>query len=123
MIRPATHHLITACIASLLPLLVLNVTGCANTAIEPQVIRLANRDIAALTADDIVCVMQRAGFSDERIMDLGTDLRNSLASTGAAKIVIDEKVEAILAVDGNYLHVASRRTGSSIYNLRKHGFR
>lgn len=104
-------------------LLTLNFAGCANNGTGARVVALANRDVAALAADDIVCVMRRAGFSDVQVIDLGTDLRNSLASTGAAKIIVDGKVEAILALDGDYLHAASRRRGSFIYELKTRRFR
>lgn len=95
--------------------------GCAVN--QAQVILLPNRDIAALSADDIVGVMRRGGFSDERILDLGTDLRNMLASSGAAKIRVGDKIEAIFAVDGRCLHVTSRLRGSFIYDLKKRTFR
>ena len=109
--------------ASLFPLWVLNIAGCAKPGTEVQVVILANQDRAALNADDIVCIMRRAGFSDDQVLEFGTDVRNSLTLTGAAKIIIDDTVEAILAVDGDYLHVASRQTGSFIYDLKKQQFR
>jgi hypothetical protein len=119
----ARADLITVGMAFASLLLVLNVAGCANNGTGARVVALANRDVAALTADDIACVMRRAGFSDAQVIDLGTDLRNSLASTGAAKIIIGDKVEAILALDGDYLHAASRRRGSFIYELKTRRFR
>ncbi|MBT3202581.1 MAG: hypothetical protein HN350_21995 [Phycisphaerales bacterium] len=116
------------------PLMFLGVSGCGADA---TVISLANRDIAALTSDDIVRVMWRAGFSDEQIIEIGTDLRNCLASTGGAKILIGDKadlfltigenhgkkVEAMFSVDGDFLHGTSRRRGHFIYNLKTETFR
>ena len=78
---------------------------------------------AELSADDVVRVMWRAGFSDDQVLELGTDLRNSLAYTGAAQIVIGERVEAVFGMDGDYLYVASRMRGSFIYDLGKRDFR
>lgn len=115
-------------------LMVLGLGGCGD---EAKVFSLSNRDVAALTADDIVLVMWRAGFSDDQVLEVGTDLRNSLASAGAAKIMVGKKVDVILAVgedrgkkveaifsvDGDYLHAASRRRGSFIYDLKKHRLR
>lgn len=97
--------------------------GCAQSQ-HPQmrVISLASRDIAPLQADDIVVTMRRGGFSDQEILDLGPDVRNTLASSGAAMIRIVDKVEAIFAVDGNFLHVSTRRRGSFIYDLIKKAF-
>ena len=79
----------------------------------------SNQDIAALSADDIVRVMLRAGFGEAEILQFGAELRNCLSSTGAAHIVVDGHVEAIFAVDGERLHVASHRRGSFIYDLAR----
>jgi hypothetical protein len=95
--------------------------GCGNT--QGRVLSLTNPESAALGADDVVRIMQRAGFSDDQVLQLGTDLRNTLASTGAAKIMVGKKVEAIIAADGNSLHVTSRQRGSFTYDLEKHEFR
>ncbi len=101
--------------------LLLCTAGCANT--NAQVAPLPNRDVAALDADHIVRIMRRAGFSDDEILDLGTQLRNMLASSGAAKIQVGEKVEAIFAVHGRCLHGTSRRRGSFVYHLDNGKFR
>lgn len=115
-------------------LVVLGPGGCGDQA---KVVSLSNQDIAALTSDDIVRVMWRAGFSDDQILEVGTDLRNSLASTGAAKIMVGKKadaflavgadrgkkVEAMFSVNGDYVHAASRRRGNFIYDLKKQEFR
>jgi hypothetical protein len=66
--------------------------------------------------------MRRAGFSDQEILDLGPEIRNTLASTGAAMIRIGDKVKAIFAVDGKFLHVSTRARGSFIYDLGKKVF-
>jgi hypothetical protein len=95
--------------------------GCSSW--DARVVPLANQDAAALEADDVVRVMQRAGFSDQQILDLGTDLRNALASGGAAQIRVGKKVEALFATDGHYLYASSRRGGSFIYDLEKRTFR
>ena len=87
-----------------------------------RVLSLASRDIASLRADDIIVTMRRSGFSDQEILGLGPDVRNTLASSGAAMIRIADKVEAIFAVDGNFLHVSTRRRGSFIYDLSKKAF-
>ena len=93
---------------------------------QMQVISVANRDIAPLEADDVVVTMRRAGFSDREILDLGPEVRNALASTGAAMIrtgdKAGDKVKAIFAVDGKFLHVSTRARGSFIYDLGKKVF-
>ncbi len=107
----------------ILLLLMLSLLGCAlgvrhddTRAINARVVSLSNQDVIALTADDIVKVMRRAGFSDERILDLGTDLRNALAASGAAQIEVANTVEAIFAVRDKNLHVSSYRRGNFIFN-------
>ena len=91
----------------------LGLMSCAHTRIVP----LANREVVALSADDIVTVMRRAGFSDDQILDLGTEVRNTLAASGAAEVRIGNKVEAIFAVRGEQIHISSRRRGNAIYDV------
>ncbi len=90
-----------------------NLAGCAHIRLIP----LSNRDVVALTADDVVRVMRRAGFADHQILDMGTDVRNMLATSGSVEIRVGNKVEAILAVRGQYVHVSSRQRGNFIYNM------
>ena len=95
----------------------LGTAGCAHT--QAQVIPVSNREVAALSAEDTVRIMLRAGFTNEQILELGTELRNELARSGAAQINVGSKVEAIFAVDGDYVYISSRLKGSFIYDLRK----
>jgi len=104
-------------LAVLLLLLMVSLLGCTH--VQTLVAPLANPQVVGLDADGIVRVMQRAGFSDEQILNLGTDLRNCLALKGAAQIRVANKTEAIFAVYGPCLHVSSRQTGSFIYNAAR----
>lgn len=97
----------------LVAILVLSTAGCAVNRVMP----LANRQVAGLGADDIVRLMQAAGFTEEQVLEFGTDLRNHLALSGAAQIKTGNKVEAIYAVHGNYVHISSRRRGSFVYDI------
>ena len=104
---------------SLLTLLALGVAGCARTG-GIQVIPLSNRDVLALSADDVVRVMRRAGFSDRQILEYGTDVRNALAQNGAAQIKIYNTIEAIFAINrdqGNCVYINTRLRGHFIYNV------
>lgn len=104
----------------------LSVFGCAlgvrseNPEVpDAQVIpQIDNWDVIALSADEIVLMMRYAGFTDELILQLGTDLRNALASSGAAQIRVGKKVEAVFAVRGNYVHVSSYNRGSFIFDCK-----
>lgn len=111
------------CLLILLPLLaLLGTSGCASSGAagdRGKVVPVSNREVAALSAEDIVQVMLQAGFSDEQILELGTDLRNDLARSGAAQINVGEKVGAIFAVNGDHVYVSTHLRGSFLYDLRK----
>jgi hypothetical protein len=93
--------------------LALCLTGCSQV----QVNSMQSGQAVALNADDIVRVMQRAGFSDEQILDRGTELRNQLAAAGAAQVRVGPKVEAIFLADKRQVIITSRKGGNCIYNL------
>jgi len=119
MRSPGIHARLLAVGLGLLPPALL--VGCPSADREVEV--LPNQAVAALSADDVVRVMRRAGFSGQEILELGTDLRNGLATMGAVQVRMGQKVEAIFAVDGTYLHGTSRRRGSFIYDLKTKRFR
>ena len=119
-----------------LVLLALEVVGC-NEAIRPaewpelrmegeaQALRLEprnNKEVAELSADDIVRVMRQVGLSDEEILELGPDLRDALLSSGAAVIIDGRRIEMTFRVNGTYLLIRSRLHGSLIYDLSRGGF-
>lgn len=114
---------VPATLAMLLLFLLAVLPGCAQPS-EPkaQVTLLNNQDLTALDADDVVRIMRRAGFSDEQILDFGTELRNGLASTGAVQIKIGNKVEAIFAVHGQVVQASARRRGSFTYDPTRREF-
>ena len=108
---------------TLFSMFVFFIAGCSNNAkVDLKMFTLDNPDVAALDAEDIVTILIRAGFSDEQIIQYGTDLRNKLSSSGAAQIHIKEKVEAILAVNSDCVYVSSRARGNFIYNYKEKGF-
>ena len=57
---------------------------------------ISNAHATALEAEDIVKIMLNAGFDDETILELGTDIRNKLADPGAVRIFRKGVVEAIM---------------------------
>jgi len=87
---------------------------------ELAVVPLANQNIVALEAEDIVRMALRAGFTDEEILTVGTDLRNQMAASGGAQVVEGKLVRAMFACNPPYIHASSLMRGTFIYDLRTH---
>jgi len=107
-------------ILTLLALVVLGIGGCSGSNRGIQVIPLSNRSVLALSPDDVVQVMRRAGFSDAQILEYGMDLRNGLAESGAVQIKIGKKVEAVFAInlsESNCVYISTRLRGNFIYDV------
>jgi len=103
-------------IVLLIALLALGVVGCAhNTGFE--VIPLSSRNVLALSADDIVQVMRRAGFSDNQILEIGTEVHDALLQSGGVYIKVNKKVEATFAVSDDDVYISTRLRGNFIYNV------
>ncbi|MGB2862516.1 MAG: hypothetical protein WBC05_04250 [Sedimentisphaerales bacterium] len=105
---------------TLLALLALGAVGCVRNSTGIRVIPLSNRNVLALSPDDVIHVMRRAGFSDKQILEYGMDLRNGLAESGAVQIKIGKKVEAVFAInlnDGDCVFISTRLRGNFIYNV------
>jgi len=105
---------------TLLTLFALGIDGCARSNTGIRVIPLSNRSVLALSPDDVVEVMRRAGFSDRQILEFGTDLRNGLAESGAVQIKIGKKVEAVFAIklsESNCVYISTRLRGNFIYDV------
>jgi hypothetical protein len=105
---------------TLLALLALGAVGCVRDSMGIRVVPMSNRSVLALSPDDVVEVMKRSGFSDNQILEYGTDLRNGLAESGAVQIKIGKKVEAVFAInlnDGNCVFISTRLRGNFIYNV------
>lgn len=85
-----------------------------------RVIPLSNRSVLALSPDDVAEIMRRAGFSNDQILEYGTELRNGLAESGAVQIKNGEKVEAVFAInleEGNRVYISTRLRGNFIYDV------
>jgi hypothetical protein len=105
---------------TLLALLALGAVGCARDSTGIRVVPMSNRNVLALNPADVVEVMRRSGFSDNQILEYGTDLRNGLAESGAVQIRIGKKVEAVFAInlnDGDCVFISTRLRGNFIYNV------
>lgn len=80
---------------------------------------LSNRDNAELTAEQIIDVMRLAGYRDSEIVNLGPYLRDALASSGAARVEMGNRVDAILVVEFDRIYVSTRTHGTFIYDLEE----
>jgi len=103
-------------VSLLLALLAFGVVSCAQRGI--QVVPLNNRNVLTLSSDDIVRVMRQAGFSDNQILEYGTDLHDALAHSGAAQIRIHKRLEAVFAINGDAVYISTRLRGNFIYNAK-----
>jgi len=106
----------------LILILALGIGGCTTAtnsySSRLRITPLSNQNTINLRADDIVQMMQRVGFSDEQILELGTNMRDSLLRSGAAQLEINDKVEAVFAVSNDFVYIATRLRGSFIYNVK-----
>jgi len=81
------------------------------------IVARSGREVAKLRPDDIVRIMQRVGFSDDQILDLGTDLYNALLLSGAADVYYGKSHEMIFAVNNQQVQIQSRSRGSFLYDV------
>ncbi len=106
--------------ALVLLLLTLAMIGCARRATGIQIIPLSSNSVLALSTDDLIEVMRRAGFSDEQILEHGPDVYDGLAQSGAVQVRIGKRVEAVFAINrdrGDCVYISTRLRGNFIYNV------
>jgi len=106
--------------ATVLLLLALGMIGCARRATGIQIVPLSSYSVLALSTDDLIEVMQRAGFSDEQILEYGPDVYDGLANSGAVQVRVGNRVEAIFAINrdrGDCVYISTRVRGNFIYNV------
>ncbi|MHC4594352.1 MAG: hypothetical protein ACYS9C_08405 [Planctomycetota bacterium] len=102
----------------LLALLASGVVGCMHQSRGFEVVPVSNRYVLALTPDDVVQVMRRAGFSDDQIMEFGTGVHDGMLESGAVQIKVDDKVEVVFAANGDDVYIGTRLRGNFIYNVK-----
>jgi len=102
----------------LLALLASGGVGCMQHSRGFEVVPVSNRYVLALSSDDIVQVMRRAGFSDDQILELGTDVHNGMLESGAVQVKVDDKVEVVFAANGDDVYIGTRLRGNFIYNVK-----
>ncbi|MFH1882363.1 MAG: hypothetical protein ABIL62_06605 [Planctomycetota bacterium] len=103
-------------VSLLMALLAFGVVSCAQRGFE--VIPLNHQEVLTLSSDEIVRVMRRAGFSDNQILEYGTDLHDALSRSGAAQVKISKKLQAVFAINGDSVYISTRLRGNFIYNVK-----
>jgi len=79
-------------------------------------------EVARLGPDDVVRIMQRVGFSDAQILDLGTDLHNALLLAGGAEVYYGRTLVMIFAVHYRQVQIQSQSRGTFLYDIAQRRF-
>lgn len=98
-------------------ILALSLAGCTSMRRGIVVIPLNSQNVLDLSANNVVDIMRAAGFSDEQIIEYGTAVRDALAQTGAVRIEVNGKAEAIFAVKEQDIYISTELRGVFIYNI------
>ena len=83
-----------------------------------QIVPVPNQGVLVLDADQITQILTKAGFSEKQILDYGPSVREGLAKSGAVRIMINNVIEAGLAVKGDDIYISTRAKGYFIYNVK-----
>ncbi len=82
-----------------------------------RIVPVSNREAARLSPEDIIRIMQRVGFSNDQILELGTDLRQALLLSGGAELFYGKRLEMLLAVNNQQVQIQSRTRGTFVYDV------
>ena len=116
------YSILVTCLRGLLALAAIGLfSGCQESAVL-RVIPMSGSDVCSLGPEAIIKVMREAGFSDDQIVELGTEVRNNLATWGAVQILEREKTRAILVAEKGYVYVCCDQRGASIFDAQRGAF-
>ena len=87
--------------------------------IEP----FTSSEVAQLSADDIVRITKRIGFTDQQVIELGADLRNALYLSGGARVIYRGNVDALIQVRGPDIYIQTASRGQHVYDMTHGTFR
>jgi len=82
-----------------------------------RIVAVSNREVARLSPDDIIHVMQRVGFSSDQILELGADLHRALMLSGGAEFFYGKRLEMLFAVNNQQIQIQSRTRGTFVYDV------
>jgi hypothetical protein len=97
-------------------LMSIGIAGCIRSGI--QVVAVPSTDVLTLGPEDVIQIMQRAGFTDEQIKDHGTKVWEGLAKSGRVQITIRGRTEVIFGVNKDDVIITSLTRGLFIYNSK-----
>ncbi len=84
-----------------------------------QIVPKSSREVADLSPDDVVVIARRIGFTDEQVLDLGTQLHDALLFSGAASVFYGKTAIANLRVEGQQVFIYSASRGLFVYDLSR----
>ena len=82
-----------------------------------RIVARSGREVVRLSPDDVIRIMQRVGFSDDQILDLGPDLYNALLQSGAAEVLYGRRTEMIFVVSNRQVRIQSHSRGTFVYDV------
>lgn len=82
-----------------------------------RIVPVSNREVARLSPEDIVRVMQGVGFSNDQILELGADLHKALLLSGGAELFYGKRLEMLFAVNNQQIQIQSRTRGTFVYDV------
>jgi hypothetical protein len=82
-----------------------------------RIVARSGREVVRLSPDDVVRIMQRVGFSDDQILELGTDLYNALLLSGAAEVIYGKRTEMLFVVSNRQVQIQSHSRGTFVYDV------
>lgn len=88
-----------------------------NSAEGLRIVARSGREVVQLSPDDVIRIMQRIGFSDDQILELGPDLYNALLQSGAAEVFYGRRTEMILVVSNRQVRIQSHSRGTFVYDV------
>jgi hypothetical protein len=83
-----------------------------------HVVAVPSQYVIRLGSHDIVTILRSVGYSDAQILDIGASLRDALAQSGMAQIMMGKKLEATVQVLSDRVMIVSAARGAYDYNLR-----
>jgi len=88
-----------------------------RSANELRIEARSGREVVRLSPDDVVRIMQRVGFSDDQILELGPDLYQALLQSGAAEVIYGKRTEMIFVVNNRQVQIQSHSRGAFVYDV------